>query len=264
MLGAIIGDIVGSRFEWHNLKSRDFPLFGGVVSFTDDTVMTIAIAKALLEMAEDGHDAEEQAIKYMRLFGQLYPRAGYGKRFSRWLRAIEPKPYGSYGNGAPMRISAVGHWGKSEAEVKALSHAVTGVTHNHPEAFKAAEAVAMAVYWLRQGMAKEEVKAKLEKGYYDLSTVSLEELHRNYDFDITCQGTMPAALTAFFAAEDFESALRNCIYIGGDADTIGAIVGALAEVCYGIPKEIEGQAQKYLTEPICRVLEEFNSALERR
>lgn len=256
MLGAIIGDIVGSRFELVNYKAKDFELFNQSCRYTDDTVMTIAIAKAILEAKSDYSDLTENAIYFMRQFGRNYPYAGYGLNFFNWIFQENPTPYNSWGNGAAMRVSSVGFAAKSIEEAKKLSKTVTEVTHNHPEGLKGAEAISVAIYMARNGKSKDEIKQYMQENYYKYDAI-VEELQKNYKFDISTQGSVPPALECFYESTDFEDCIRNAISIGGDSDTIGAIVGGLAEAYYGIPEEIKNSALKYLPVEFVEIIEEF-------
>ena len=256
MLGAIIGDIVGSRFEWKNYKAKDFELFSPECEFTDDTVMTVALAKAILEAKSDYADLTENSIYFMRQFGRKYPNAGYGGRFINWLFLENPVPYNSWGNGAAMRISPVGFVAKSIEEAKMLSKTVTEVTHNHPEGLKGAEAISVAIYMARTGKSKEEIKQCMQENYYKCDK-TVEELQKTYRYDISTQGSVPPALECFYESTDFEDCIRNAVSIGGDSDTIGAIVGCLAEAYYGIPENIKNKALEYLPEEFLKIIEEF-------
>lgn len=260
MIGAIIGDIVGSRFELdfdeENFKSKDFKLFTKRSSFTDDSVLSIAICDALMRSKADHSDLSEQAAASMRSIGREYPRCGYGGMFWEWLYSSDPKPYNSFGNGAAMRVSACGYVGISIEEVKALSKAVTEVTHNHPEGIKGAEAVAVAVFLARTGRSMTEIRDYIVKNYYPLD-FTLNDIRETYQFNETCQGTVPQALEAFFESTDFEDAVRNAISIGGDSDTLAAITGSVAEAYYGVPKSIRERAVTFLDECLLGVLHEF-------
>ena len=258
MLGAIIGDIVGSRFEWHNYKSKDFEFLNYQCFFTDDSVMTLALCKALLQSGNGFADLSEQAITCMREFGKNYPHAGYGGGFSSWLLSVNPQPYNSFGNGAAMRVSGCGYVANSIEEAKRLSKAVTEVTHNHPEGLKGAEAVAVAVFLARSGWNLLEIRDYIVKNYYRIG-FTLDSIREEYDFDVTCQGSVPQALEAFFESTDFEDAIRNAISIGGDSDTIAAITGAVAEAYYGIPTEIRKHALTFLDERLLAILVEFEN-----
>ena len=240
MLGTIIGDIVGSRFEWDNHKSKNFDLFTSDCSATDDSVMSLAVAKALLASKEDWSHLSENAVKYMQEIGRDYPNCGYGGNFFYWILSDNPQPYASYGNGAAMRISAVGFVADSIEQAKYLSQAVTQVSHNHPEGIKGAEAVAVAIFLAR-------------KGY------GLFEIRDSYTFDVTCPGSVPQAFQAFFESTSFEDAVRNAISIGGDSDTIAAICGGLAEAYYGLSDEIRQEALSFLDNRLLEIVVEFEN-----
>ena len=256
MLGAIIGDIVGSIYEFRNIKTKDFDFMPKQTFFTDDSVMTIAIGKALLESNEDYSDLEKRVVKDMVSIGIMYPGSGYGRMFYHWLFR-DQTPYGSYGNGAPMRVSACGIVGQTLEEVKELSHIVTGVSHNHPESYKAAEATAVSVFLARQGMDKVELMQYVQKHYYPLD-FTCDGIRETYKFDPTAQGTTPQALQAFFESTDFENAIRIAISIGGDSDTLAAITGAVAEAYYGIPHKWAQLAKQKLTPQLKRILHDFH------
>lgn len=253
MLGAIIGDIVGSRFEWHNCKSKDFKLFTRQCSPTDDSIMTLAIAKAIMESKPDYSDLGDRAVKCMREVGQPYPRCGYGGNFFFWMYSENPTPYNSFGNGAAMRVSPCGFAANSIEEVKMLSKAVTEVTHNHPEGIKGAEATAVAIYMARTGSTMDEIKEVIDRQYYPMN-FTLDEIRDAYLFNETCQGTVPQALMAFFESVDFEDAIRNAISIGGDSDTIAAITGGIAEAYYGVPDKLRAKALRYLSKDFTVIL----------
>ena len=223
MLGAIIGDMVGSIYEFDNHRSKNFPFFSGRCYPTDDSIMTIALAKAILENDGKVEGLSEKAVEWMQKIGQQYPNCGYGGRFRRWMYDDDPHPYRSYGNGAAMRVSACGWTGNSMEEVKQLSYAVTAVTHDHPEGIKGAEAAACAIFLARTGRSKDEI-------------------HTTYEFNETCQETVPQAIEAFLESTSFEDAIRNAISIGGDSDTLAAITGSIAEAFYGIPEDLCKQA----------------------
>ena len=258
MLGAIIGDIVGSRFEWNNIKTKDFDFFCEDCSFTDDSVMSIAVAKALIECRGDYQELSDKAVKAMRLLGNRYPDAGYGGFFYQWLTHDNFGPYQSYGNGAAMRVSACGFIAKSLKEAKALAYQVTSVTHDHPEGIKGAEATAVAIYLAKSGSSKEEIKEYIANHYYNLG-FTLESIRPIYGFDVSCQGSVPQAIVAFLEADSFEDTIRNAISIGGDSDTLAAIAGGIAEAYYGIDETIKKQARKYLTSDLLEIIDEFES-----
>ena len=241
MFGAIIGDMVGSIYEFHNHRSKAFSLFGTGCHPTDDSIMTIAVAKAILENDGKTEGLEDKTVEWMQIIGRQYPNCGYGGHFYEWMYARNPHPYNSFGNGAAMRVSACGWAGKTLDEVKALSRAVTVVTHNHPEGVKGAEATACAIFLARTGHSKEEIRAFIEDNCYTLD-FTLNEIRPTYRFDVTRQGSVPQAIEAFLESASFEDAIRNAISIGGDSDTIAAITGSIAEAFYGIPEDIRKQA----------------------
>lgn len=258
MIGAIIGDIVGSRFEWHNYRAKDFEFFHSTCKFTDDSVMTLAVAKAILEsQEEDYEDLEEKVVADMQQLGRAYPHRGYGGFFYQWLYLEYPMPYNSFGNGAAMRVSPCGFMAKSLDEAKLLSKKVTSVTHNHPEGIKGAEATAVAIFLARSGKNLEEIKQYINDNYYPMD-FTLDEIREDYVFNETCQGTVPQALMAFFESKDYEDAIRNAISIGGDSDTIAAITGGIAEAYYGIPDEIKSQGLSFLDDDLRAIVNRFN------
>ena len=241
MFGAIIGDMVGSIYEFRNHRSKAFSLFGTGCHPTDDSIMTIAVAKAILENDGKAEGLEEQAVKWMQKIGRQYPNCGYGRSFRNWMFSNSPHPYGSFGNGSAMRVSACGWAGKTLEEVKALSRAVTVVTHNHPEGVKGAEATACAIFLARTGHSKEEIRTFIEDNYYTLD-FTIDEVRPTYEFSATCQRTVPQAIEAFLESTSFEDAIRSAISLGGDSDTIAAITGSIAEAFYGIPEDIRKRA----------------------
>lgn len=274
MIGAIVGDIVGSVYEWNNIKTKEFPLFQERCRFTDDTVMTVAVAEALMNGGE-----RDDFIDAMKKYGRMYPDAGYGGRFSAWLFSDSREPYHSWGNGSAMRVSPVGFWVEPSWDVTAAACAVSAyaarsaeVTHDHPEGIKGARAAAEAILFMRYrrkgGDGPEESKAGLrqfmeEKYGYDLSP-TLEEIRPAYEFDVSCQGTVPQAITAFLESRDFEDAIRNAVSLGGDSDTLAAITGGIAEAAYGVPQWIKDKAWGYLDEPLRDVLRRWKRELEAR
>ena len=233
MLGAIVGDIVGSIYEFHNHRSKDFELFQESSHFTDDTILTIATADALMT-------DRDFASKY-RSYGARYP-AGYGGFFRRWIHDETAGPYNSFGNGSAMRVSPVAWAYDTEEEVLAMAEATAIVTHNHPEGVKGAQATALAILWARNGKNPAQIVSDIEKTFgYDIST-PIGEIRGFYRFDVTCQGTVPEAIRCFYEATDFEDAIRNAISIGGDSDTLAAITGSIAEGKWGVPEEIRREA----------------------
>lgn len=242
IFGAIIGDIVGSRFEFDNIKSKDFELFDSECSITDDSYMTIACAKALLEYKSDSRDLSEIAKECFQSIGREY-QSSYGKQFHLWLISEDPKPYNSFGNGSAMRISPVAYVSANIEEVKVLSKKITEISHNHPEGIKGAEATAIATYLALSGKDKNSIKKYISDNYYNLD-FKLDYIRDSYGFDGSCQGTVPFALEAFFESSSFEDAIRNAISIGGDSDTIGAICGGVAGAYYGVPEDLVLEAKK--------------------
>ena len=271
MLGAIVGDVVGSVYEWNNIKTKDFPFFRKDCFFTDDTVMTCAVAEAIMNGGQ-----KEDFIDAMKKYGRMYPNADYGARFNRWLKTDNREPYNSFGNGSAMRVSPCAWVVEATTdelpfEVKRLAQLSSEVTHNHPEGIKGAMATADAIFMCRYffgGHAsdngqpnsvnpeeiKRRIKEHIEKEYgYDLSK-TLDEIRPSYRFNETCQETVPQAIIAFLESTDFEDAIRNAISLGGDSDTLAAITGSIAEAAYGIPEWIRDKVYTYLDEPLKDVL----------
>jgi type I restriction enzyme M protein len=258
MLGAIIGDIVGSRYEFNNIKTKSFPLFDKTCRPTDDSIMTLAIARAILACNGDYAKLEEQAVYWMRKIGQPYPGCGYGGRFYQWMYDESMGAYHSFGNGAAMRVSPCGFVANSLEEAKSLSKAVTEVTHDHPEGLKGAEATAVAIYLARIGSSKEEIRAYMVTHYYPLD-FTLDSIRDSYRFNETCQGSVPQAIEAFLESTGFEDAIRNAISIGGDSDTLAAITGGIAQAYYGVPDDIRTSALNFLNTDFRNILSEFEA-----
>jgi type I restriction enzyme M protein len=256
MLGAIIGDIVGSIYAFNNIKTKDFHFFSKGCTFTDDSVLTIAIGQALINDDNDFINVSQNAVKWMRHLGRKYPNAGYGNHFYDWLFSEKPKPYGSYGNGAGMRVSACGIVGQNLEEVKYLAKSVTKVTHNHPESYQAAEAIAVSVFLLRKGYSKVELANYIKKHYYslDFTLVSIREAYR---FTERAIDSTPEAIVAFLESTSFEDAIRNAISIGGDSDTIAAMTGSLAAEYYGVPELLQKEALRFLDDLLIKYLKSF-------
>ena len=245
MIGAIIGDIAGSRFERFSHKSKEFELFNKKCRTTDDSVMSLAIAKAILSCNGRHELLSQQAIVCMQELGREYPNAGYGGNFKKWIHSDNPLPYNSYGNGSAMRVSPCGFAANSMDEAKELSALVTKVSHDHPDGMKGAEAIAVAVYMARSGEKKDSIRERIEEDYYKLD-FTIDEIRKDYKFDVSCQGSVPVALEAFFESTDFEDAVRTAISVGGDSDTIATMTGSVAEAYYGIPEEIICEAIDFL------------------
>ncbi len=255
MLGAIIGDIAGSRFEWDNNKSKEFELMTGRCKPTDDSNMTLAVALAILLAEGDWSTLPELAVITMQRFGQRYPH-GYGSRFREWLRSEDPQPYNSWGNGSAMRVSPCAWAASSLEEALQLSDAVTGVTHNHPEGIKGARAVTAAIWLARQGADIPEIRKHIEENYYPLD-FTIDQIREDYKFDVSCQGSVPQAIEAFLESLSFEDAIRNAVSIGGDSDTIAAMAGSIAEAYYGIPTDMRDQVMGFLDETQSSVVDQF-------
>lgn len=264
MYGAILGDIIGSPFEFdRGDKTKDFKLFSRRSHFTDDSVMTLAVCEALLKVGQDAtvKEIEDAVISSMQSWGRRYPHAGYGGYFRRWLTACHPEPYNSFGNGSAMRVSAVGWLYDSLENTRTVAKATANVTHNHPEGIKGAEATASAIFMARNGSSKEEIKKYIEKEFhYDLNR-TLNEIRPDYHMDETCQKTVPEAIIAFLEATDFEDAIRNAVSLGGDTDTLGAITGSIAEAYYRIPEWLMTECRKRINRDMRVVLDDFNDAL---
>jgi ADP-ribosyl-[dinitrogen reductase] hydrolase len=267
MIGAIIGDIVGSRFEFNNHRSKDFVLFTKDCMVTDDSIMTLAVAKAIMaaEQSKAAHAAIEieylaelgkLTVQQMQKIGRKYPDCGYGGMFARWVFSSNPQPYNSFGNGAAMRISPVGFFAKSAEEVRKLSNVITGVTHNHKEGLKGAEATAMAIFLARQGCTKPEIRHRIQRDYYPLN-FKINDIRATYKFNETCQDTVPQAIQAFLESESFEDAIRTAISVGGDSDTLAAITGGIAEAYYGVPDHFKEKALSYLDDELRTIYDEW-------
>ena len=262
MYGAILGDIIGSPYEFdRGNKTKGFPLFSGCSEFTDDTVMTIAVADAFLSVQPDTDDGtiRQRGVAKMRKYGRLYPHAGYGVRFCRWLSAKDPQPYGSYGNGSAMRGSAVG-WLYDDLEtVRRMARLSAEVTHNHPEGIKGAEAVASAIFLARTGSTKAKIKAYIEGNFhYDLRR-TCDEIRPNYYHVESCQETVPEAITAFLEGESFGDVIRTAVSLGGDCDTLTCIAGSMAEAFYGVPENLKAECRNRLPEDLLEVLARFET-----
>ncbi len=267
MLGAIIGDIVGSRFEFNNHRKKDFELFAASCSLTDDSIMTLAVAQAIMEteknMEKDDrsdpdyhHLLSQLTVKCMQDIGRKYPHCGYGGRFARWMFSDHPVPYNSFGNGAAMRISPAALVARTEPEATRLSATITSVTHDHPEGIKGAEATVVAIYRARHGSSKSQIRDKIVQDYYPLD-FTIDEIRPTYQFNEICQETVPQAITAFLESESFEDAIRTAISLGGDSDTIAAITGSIAEAYYGVPEDISRKALSYLDQELRSVYDEW-------
>ena len=267
MYGAILGDIIGSPFEFdRGDKTKEFDLFTKGCDFTDDSVMTIAVGEALLAVGPEAtvKEIEEAVVTNMQDWGKRYPHAGYGGRFRYWLRERNPKPYGSYGNGSAMRVSAVGWLYDSLERTREVARATANVTHNHPEGIKGAEATASAIYMARNESSKEKIKEYIEREFHYNLDRTLDEIRPGYHMDETCQRTVPEAIIAFLESKDFEDAIRNAVSLGGDTDTLGAITGSIAEAFYGISDVLIAECRSRIDEGLMTdILDEFDHILGR-
>ena len=260
-----MGDIVGNPYEFdcNNYKAKDFPLFSRHSDFTDDTVMTLAVAKALLSTRGQDDAAIKKAalVREMQRLGRAYPDRGYGTHFGGWLYEDDPQSYQSYGNGSAMRVSSAAWLAKDMAESLHLARLTAQVTHDHPEGIRGAQATAASIFLARTGHGKEEIKAYMEREFgYDLSR-SCEEIRPTYHHVESCQETVPQAITAFLESRDFEDALRTAVSLGGDSDTLAAITGSIAEAFYGVPEYLKQECRKRLTPELAEILRWWESGL---
>ena len=264
MYGAILGDIIGSPYEFdQGYKMKDFPLFSRNSEFTDDSVMTLAVADAFLSLPPEASEVEIRRflVRSMQTYGRKYPYAGYGGMFHRWLRDTNPQPYGSYGNGSAMRVSSVGWLFDDLQTVRHMARLSAEVTHNHPEGIKDAEATASAIYLARTGSTKAEIKAYIEANFhYDLSR-TCDEIRPTYRHVESCQETVPESITAFLEGESFEDVIRTAVSLGGDCDTLTCIAGSIAEGFYGVPEQLKQQCRQRLPEDLQKFLRRFEEAL---
>ncbi len=268
MYGAILGDIIGSPFEFdRGEKTKEFELFTKGCHFTDDTVMTIAVAEALLRVGPEASvkTIEAAVVSSMVKWGHRYPDAGYGGRFNHWLYEKNPKPYNSFGNGSAMRVSAIGWLYDSLERTREVAGATARVSHNHPEGIKGAEATASAIYMARNGASKEEIKKYIEHEFHYNLNRTLDEIRPDYHMNETCQKTVPEAVIAFLEAEDFEDAIRNAVSLGGDTDTLAAITGGIAEAYFGIPAVLIVECRDRVNDDLMKaVFEKFDNTTGRK
>jgi ADP-ribosylglycohydrolase len=250
MIGAVAGDIIGSIYESNNIKRKDFPLFSTFCRFTDDTVLSVAVAHSILS----GIDYTSRLKEYY----SYYPHAGYGGYFHRWASSSSGKPYNSWGNGSAMRVSPVGFAFNTLDRVLEEAEKSAAVTHNHPEGIKGAQATAAAVFMSRKGCGKDEIKGYIEDEFgYDLSRRT-DDIRPGYGFDVSCQGSVPEAIISFLESTDFEDAIRLAVSLGGDSDTIACITGGIAHAYYRqVPVKIESRVYEYLDSRLIKVIDEF-------
>lgn len=258
MIGAIVGDIAGSRFEFKNRKSKEFDLFHKRCRFTDDSIMSLAVCQALIDSMPDYKNLSENTIKSMQIIGREYPNRGFGRNFRSWIFSDNPKPYNSFGNGSAMRVSGCGYAANSIEDAIHLSHEVTKISHNHPEGMKGAESAAVAVYLARTGKSIKNIQDYINEHYYQID-FTLDEIRETYQYEISCQNSVPQAFEAFFESISFEDAIRNAISIGGDSDTIAAVTGSVAGAYYGVPNEIRNAALEYLDDSLKEILINFEN-----
>ena len=265
LLGALVGDIIGSPYEFHNTKTKNFPLVEKRTRFTDDSVMTMAVAHTLRKWKK-GENIEEEAfknelVKSMQEFGRKYINVGYGGHFRLWLGTSKPEPYNSWGNGSAMRVSPVAWYFDDIETVERFAKFTAEVTHNHPEGIKGAQAAASAIFLARTGNSKEEIKNYITEKYnYDLNR-TCDEIRPDYKFDVSCQGSVPEAIIAFLEAENFEDAIRNAVSLGGDSDTIACITGAIAHGMWGVPEYLENILMFTLDEFLLDEIKAWNKAI---
>lgn len=254
IIGAICGDIIGSVYERHSIKTKEFKLFSEISHFTDDTVLTLAIANWLLE----DKNSMEVLSKNLREFASTYPNAGYGRSFMHWIYQDSCESYGSWSNGSAMRVSPCAWVAKSLEESQNLAKTSAIVTHSHPEGIKGAQATSDAIYLARTGSTKDEIKNHIETAYgYDLSR-TLDEIRPDYDFELECAKSVPESIICFLEAEDFEDAVRNAISLGGDADTQAAIAGSISSAYWDVPQDIYENALNRLDDNLFTVFKNFN------
>ena len=266
MYGAILGDMIGSPYEFNsnNYKAKDFPLFSEKSTFTDDSVMTLAVAEAFMEAGLDADDdtITKSLFRVMPEIGQRYPYCGYGGRFSMWIMLDAREPYHSYGNGSAMRVSSVAWFYNTLESVRHAARLSASVSHNHPEGLKGAEAVASAIFLARAGHSKDEIRQYIIDEFgYDLSR-TCDEIRPGYRMDETCQGSVPEAITAFLEGSDFEDVVRTAVSLGGDSDTIACIAGAIAEGFYGVPDALKQECSRRLTPDLRKILKRFRQIAE--
>ena len=262
ILGALAGDMSGSPYEFNNIKTTDFPLFTEWSEFTDDSVMTLAVADALLSSADDAQPLSYALVESMRRLGKRYPNAGYGGRFARWLEdpLAHPRPYKSWGNGSGMRVSPVA-WAFGSLELVEYVAAETAkVTHNAPEGICGAQAIAACAFMARTGCANDEIRSYVRERFGYALDFTLDDIRPTYVFDVSCQGSVPQAIEAFLESSSFEDAVRLAVSIGGDSDTIAAMTASIAQARYGVPEDIEQAVRSRLTPDLLEVNDRFCAA----
>ena len=279
MYGAILGDIIGSPYEFSKLKkkkAKDFPLFSRFSRFTDDSVMTMAVAEALMIAVDEGvisssgadisaeNAVKELLVDSLKKWGRTYPNAGYGGRFFNWLFSEDREPYYSYGNGSAMRVSSAGWLFEDLDTTRLVARWTAEVTHDHPEGIKGAESTAACIYLARTGHDKAYIKKYVVREFgYDLER-TCDGIRPGYYFDVSCQGSVPESIISFLEGEEYEDTVRNAVSLGGDTDTMGCIAGGIAEAYYGVPEDLKDQCLERVTEPMRDVLKRFKDVLQAR
>lgn len=260
MIGAIIGDIAGSKYEFENYRYKDFDILDESGFFTDDSVMTIAVAKAIADCEGDYSALSEKTVECMQTIGRPYRNCGYGGRFYGWMYSDNPAPYNSFGNGAAMRVSACGEVAKTLSEALWLAEVTTAVTHNHPEGIKGAKATAAAIFLARLKKSKAEIRAYIEENFYKLD-FTIDEIRPTYKFNETCQETVPQAIEAFLESESFDDAIQTAVSVGGDSDTLAAITGSIAQAFYGVCEDMKTKALEFLDARLLGIYNEVSQKL---
>ena len=265
MFGAILGDMIGAPYEFNNIHTEDFTLFTSRTEFTDDTVMTLAVADALMEAyGKDETEIKYQLVRKMQAYGKKWPHAGYGGMFAQWLREKYPEPYNSFGNGSAMRVSPAGWLYDTLEETLQKAQWTAEVTHNHPEGIKGAQAAAACIWMARNQYGKDEIMNYVTETFgYDL-TETTDSIRKWYFFNETCQKTVPQAIRVFYESGSFEETIRKSVSLGGDSDTLACIAGSIAEAYYGVPDEMKQEALKRLDPRLITVLEKFEAFLSEK
>ena len=258
MYGAILGDIIGSPYEFNmSPKKKEFPLFTSESHYTDDSAMTIAVAEALMDsMGKDREERKEAVVRSMQKWGRKYPHAGYGEAFRGWLKSRTPRPYNSWGNGSAMRVSSAGWLFDTLEETRQAAQDTACVTHNHPEGLKGAEATASVIWMARNGWHKAKIRKYVEREFYHLKQ-TCDQIRPTYYFDVSCQGTVPQAITAFLEGNDFVDVICTAVSLGGDCDTLTCIAGGMAEAMYGVPDDLKEACRLLLEPDMVKVLDRF-------
>ena len=269
ILGAVMGDVLGSPYEWDEVINRHFPLLNKECRYTDDTVMTMAVMEWLLQSVDGGEEAltEKSLADLFRKWGRRYPRAGYGSRFRRWLMSDEYKPINSFGNGSGMRVSPIGWWFNNKEDILKYAERSAVVSHNHEEGIKGAQSIALAIYEARNKTPRHEIAKEIAERFgYNLKR-SVDDIKPTYKFDATCQGSVPESIVCFLESRDVESVIISAIYLGGDTDTMANMAGAIAESRYGIDSASEPVREfvwNRLTEPMKEIITKFSQAVADR